>query len=75
MPAPQSGSPMTYSVDGPPVHRRRGQRGQLHGRVSGVRAPAERDTSNAGAVIALGVRLQPESRLIGRAFRVGQEAV
>ena len=38
MAAPQSGSPMTYLVDGEAVHRRRDQRRQLFRRVRGVHA-------------------------------------
>ena len=41
MPAPISGSPMTYSARRPSVHHRRGQRRQLHRRVHRVRGAAD----------------------------------
>ena len=55
MPAPQSGSPMTYMAERPPVHHRRGQRRQLLGRVhlpfalpaSEVRADSQRSSDSA----------------------------
>ena len=39
MPAPQSGSPMTYSIDGQAVHRRRSERRKLLGRIHRVQPP------------------------------------
>ena len=42
MPAPQSGSPMTYIGRRQAVHRRRGQRRQLLGRVHRVHPPGHR---------------------------------
>ena len=48
MPAPQSGSPMTYQRRRPPVHHRRDQRRQLLGRVHRVRAAGLRHTRDGG---------------------------
>ena len=56
MPAPQSGSPMTYSDRRPPVHHRRGQRRQLLGRVHRVRAAAVGDARHGGRSVEFRIR-------------------
>ena len=50
MPAPQSGSPMTYIGGWQAVHHRRRQRRQLLGRIHRVRAAAVVDALDGGAV-------------------------